>query len=226
MDNIEILIEYQNYKYESRINERMMYYDFVFPEKEIIQYIDDIISIPCEKIVSMLISSTDEISISSSDIFQFSSFDDCTSRLCEIIRKNNNPGLNSLLMGKLLLDDGKIRKDGAYTKYGENHLKAAASLGLTRKYYDTYYLTCIGYVFDTLDDGKKEKLLLRMVLRNNLIRRIIRATNNGSLDMRQFCYMLSDSTYIRRRSNLKKIVNILRDTEEYDFNVFLDKIIW
>ena len=42
--------------------------------------------------------------------------------------------------------------------------------------------------------------------------------------MREFMYMLSDSTYVRRKSNVKKIINILKLSEEYDFNTFVDKI--
>lgn len=37
--------------------------------------------------------------------------------------------------------------------------------------------------------------------------------------------MLSESTYLRRKSNVKAVLNILAISEEYDFTGFVNKIV-
>lgn len=218
--------EYLTLKYEKSINEKMMYYDYVFPIDEIYKYVDAINDIDCEWIVNYIKTHDNSEPIVSGDIFQFSSFDDCTVNICKVLKKENNPGVNYLSIGKLLLKDGKSRNDGAYIKYGENHLKTAQAFDLVWNCYNSYYLTCIGSVFDTLSKENQEKLLIRLLLRNKLVRKIIKITIQSPLDMRQFCYMLSDTTYIRRRSNLKKIFSVLAECKEYSFNEILNNIVW
>lgn len=224
--NSNIMKEYKTLCFEKTINKKMMYYDYTFPIDEVCKYVHELNSLRCSEIVENILSSSESEYITSADIFQFSNFNDCTLKICSTLKANENPGVKALDMGKLLLDDGKSRKEGAYTKYGENHLKAATLLGLMWKYYDTYYLTCLGYVYDTLNELEQNRLLTRLILRNNLVKRIIRATYKGNLNMRQFCYMLSDSTYVRRRSNIKSILLYLKNSDEYDFSTMFDKIIW
>lgn len=224
--NLEILREYQTLSYEQCINKNMMHYDYIFPEEDVRGYIAEINALSCETLVYGILHSISNETITAADIFQFSKFEDCTCNISRLLKEKNNPGVKAAEMGKLLLDDGEARKAGAYRKYGENHLKAATLLGLVWKYYDTYYLSCLGYVYDSLDKNEQKKLIVRLLLRNNLIKRILRASDKGKLNMRQFCYMLSDSTYVRRRSNLRTILKLLRDSEEYDFDNMLDNLIW
>lgn len=67
-------------------------------------------------------------------------------------------------------------------------------------------------------------MLTRMILRSKLFTRMMQASANGKVNMREFLYMLSDSTYVRRRSNVKKMMGYLITSKEYDFNVFIEKI--
>lgn len=226
MNSNEIIIEYQSMHYEKRVNNKMMYYDYVFPIDDIHHYISEINNIDCAEIMDDILSSQFNEIINSSDVFQFSSFENCTDNLCAVLKRANNSGVKPLQMGKMLLNDGENRKEGAFTKYGENHLKTALLIGLVWKYYDTYYLTCLGYALDTLSKEERNKLITRLLLRNKLIRRVLKVTSKGKLDMRQFCYMLSDSTYIRRRSNLKRIFKCLEESDEYPFDTITENIIW
>lgn len=158
------------------------------------------------------------------DVIQFSNIKDATINFCEKVNKINNPGLNFQEVGKLLQDDGINRKVGAYVKYGENHTKTAQTLGLAFELCNTYYLSGIGYIFMELSEENREKLLTRLILRSKLFTSMIQASVNGKVNMREFLYKLSDSTYVRRRSNIKKMMEYLTQSNEYDFTKFIDNI--
>ena len=217
--------EFMSGSYEEKINKKMMYYDYSFPSGEVIEYINRINELEIPVLVKYILENPAP-AISAQDVFQFSSFDDATLRLCQRMKEVDNPGLSHLEVGKLLLNDGKERKDGAYTKYGENHAKTGAAIGLIQELTKTYFLSCVGYVYPELSVTEKDALMTRLLLRNSFIKRVINATQNGNVFMRQFLYMLSDSTYVRRSSNIRKIMNVLADTEEYDFSVITNNMIY
>ena len=89
---------------------------------------------------------------------------------------------------------------------------------------NTYYLSGVGYIFIELNEEDRAKLLTRMILRSKLFTRMMQASANGKVNMREFLYMLSDSTYVRRRSNVKKMMGYLVQSDEYDFTDFIDII--
>ena len=123
-----------------------------------------------------------------------------------------------------MLNDGKERKEGALTKYGENHAKTAEAIGLLFELHRTYFLSIYGYAFLELSASGREKLLVRLLLRNKFIVRLFKASNNGNVEMRNFLYMLSDTTYVRRRSNIRSILNVLQNSTEFDFSTFINRI--
>lgn len=220
-----IIIEFYSGKYEKKINKNSLYYSYDFPEQEIKKYVEKIISEPIDRYIAYVRGIAEREQITAKDVFQFSSIEDATINICKKVKDNNNPGMKYIDVGKVLLDDGKIRKDGAYTKYGENHVKTAEAIGLFFELSRTYFLSCIGYVYCDLSDDEKYKLIIRLLLRNRLIIRLFQASENGNVNVREFLYMLSDSTYARRKSNVKIILNILASSEEYDFSEFMNKII-
>lgn len=210
-------------QFEKKINEKMMYYDYIFPTGDVLEYVNAVCEIPIERILEYIIR-MDNIEITAHDVFQFSSFDDATIRMCSEMQKTDNPGMSHLDVGKMLLNDGKERKDGAYVKYGENHAKTGAAIGLLYELCRTYFLSCIGMVYPQLPEAQRECLLTRLILRNSFISRVIKATQNGDVQMRQFLYMFSYSTYVRRRSNIKSIVAVISSSGEYDFSAIVEKI--
>lgn len=52
--------------------------------------------------------------------------------------------------------------------------------GLT---YNTYYLSCLGEIYIDLEETDREHLLNRLILRSNLISRMIQASQNGKINM-------------------------------------------
>lgn len=64
----------------------------------------------------------------------------------------------------------------------------------------------IGYVFEMMNTAKQQDLLVRLILRSKLVERLLQASQNGKVDLKSFLYMLSESTYIRRSSNIKRVL--------------------
>ena len=58
-------------------------------------------------------------------------------------------------------------------------------------------------------DLKPEGHNVVLILRSKLVERLIQASQNGKVDLRSFLYMLSDTTYIRRSSNIKRVLAYL-----------------
>lgn len=220
----DIIIEFYSGKYEKKINKNSLYYSYNFPEQEVRTYVEKIISEPIERYVAYIKALKEREQVTSKDVFQFSDLSDATVVICEKIKAHNNPGVRYIDVGKILLDDGKVRKDGAYTKYGENHVKTAEAMGLFFELSRTYFLSCLGYVYCDLSDDDRQKLLTRLLLRNRLIIGMMQVSENGNVNAREFLYMLSDSTYLRRKSNIKAVLNILNSSDEYDFKDFIHKI--
>lgn len=217
-----IIVDFFTQKYEKKINKDILYY--TFPKKEVTTYIEQVINEPVDKFVAYIKESNVKNKIEPGDVIQFSNIKDATINFCEKVNKINNPGLNFQEVGKLLQDDGINRKVGAYVKYGENHTKTAQTLGLAFELCNTYYLSGIGYIFMELSEENREKLLTRLILRSKLFTSMIQASVNGKVNMREFLYKLSDSTYVRRRSNIKKMMEYLTQSNEYDFTKFIDNI--
>ena len=195
-------------QYEEKINKDILFYNF--PQEEVRGYVEQVIAEPLPRFLAYMDKLSERVKIESGDIFQFSDLDDGTTVFCEKMSRTDNPGMKFIDIGRLLLDDGKDRKDGALVKYGENHAKTAEMLGLSFELCKTYYLSGIGYIYVELSKEQQDRFLTRLVLRNKLITRLYQATKNGNVNMREFMYMLSDYTYVRRKSNVKKNINILK----------------
>lgn len=218
----EIVIEFFNKKYEKKINKDILYYSF--PHDNVYQYVENVIGEPISAYLDYILDLKTKELIKPEDVFQFSNLDDATINFCKKVKSIDNPGLTHKEVGKLLQDDGKERKDGANVKYGENHAKLAKELGLAFELCNTYYLSGVGYIFVELSKEQQEKLMSRLIIRSTLFKRLYQASTNGNVDLRQFLYMLADSTYARRRSNVKKIMGYLASNAEYDFSAFIEMI--
>lgn len=211
--------------YEKGINRQMLFYAYEFPSLEVLRYIHKLINTPLNDFIDYMNANDSHEQIESKDIFQFSNLNDATFRLSQVLVGQGNPGSSYIDIGKMLLNDGKSRTDGAYIKYGENHAKTSSSLGLSFEMSHITFASCIGMVANDLSDDEKEKMLVRLILRNKLIWRMYSATRKGNLNTRSMFHMLSDSTYMRRKSNLSTILKVLSNCYEYDFSSFVHNII-
>lgn len=218
----DTLMDFFSQNTEKQINKSLLYCKDDRKTSE--EYVHSLLSVPLVDYVEYVNHEYQKKSISAKDVIQFSSFYDATIGICNKLKEVDNPGMKFAEIGRLLLDDGKDRKDGAYVKYGENHAKTATSLGLVFEFYNTYYLSCVGNIYIELQEEDKKHLLDRLIVRSSLVARMLQASQNGRVNMREFLYMLSDSTYTRRKSNMRKMVDYLYQSEEYDFNAFIERI--
>lgn len=221
---MSILDAFYSRTYENDINKKMLYYNYDFPTEEVENYVRQILCVPVEQFIQRDITMETTEAITPKDVFQFSTLEAGTDHICQVLNEAGNPGVTFIQAGKLLLDDGSQRKDMAYIKYGENHLKTAEALGLLYELTRTYFVSCVGMIYLNLNEEDRKKLNVRLFLRNKFIARLIKATASANVDARQFLYMLSDATYIRRKSNIKCILRYLQESNEYDFSEIIDKI--
>lgn len=159
---------------------------------------------------------SDDVKLSASLVPQFSSFEKGAYTLPLLLKNFDNLGYTFLEVGKLLLPPGK--KDGAYTKYGENHSKLAESLGLVyisnSTKLKTVYLSDLGYKFLNLSDINKDLLLKYQIYNLPLIKYLFNICFDNIINIEDFILIISNlsiSTSKRRSSNIKALINILID---------------
>lgn len=223
----EQLKNFFNFELDKKINISIMNNEFDSVKTDVMEYIYSIVNIPIEYFVTYINDNCDCEAIMASDVFQFSSLNDATYNICLMIKSIGNPGLKFKKIGELLLNDGKNRTDVALNKYGENHIKTAESLGLAfRNDQKYYYLSGLGMLYCDLIANIQQKLLTRLVLRNKLIIQILILAKNEKLNLETFLYDLSRTTYVRRKSNVKRIIKILDDSNEYEFKYIIDNIVY
>lgn len=221
------LLSFFDGKYEKSLEDDILNDSFLKQKVDVFKYIEKINNIPICSFVEYIQTYCKRQPIMAADVFQFSDFDDATINICESLNRINNPGVKFKDVAKLLLTDNVIRNDVALSKYGENHIKTAESIGLAFKDDSkNYYLSAIGCVFNDLSEEAQKKLLLRLIIRNKLITQLFVAAMQGSFDLEAFLYDLSKSTYLRRRTNINRIIELLNDTNEYDFSKLTKNIVY
>ena len=221
---MSILDAFYSRTYENDINKKMLYYNYDFPTEEVESYVRKILCVPVEQFIQRDIELETTEAITPKDVFQFSTLEAGTDHICRALNEVGNPGVTFIQAGRLLLNDGMVRKDVAYIKYGENHLKTAEALGLLYELAHTYFVSCIGMLYYNFTEEERFNLNVRLFLRNKFIARLLKASAKSKVDARQFLYMLSDSTYIRRKSNIKCILRYLQTSSEYDFSDIVNNI--
>lgn len=227
METKELLIAFFSKSLEAEINEKMLYYAYSFEYEKVNEYIKGLIDIPLEDFISFVLENYKVPYLEASDVLQYSSFDDCTVNICKVFKEAGDKGFTALEAGKLLENDGIERKDGAYLKYGENHSKAAVQLGLLNCLSNKFFLSCLGYVINDIDITEQRKIITRLILRNKLVQRLLyKAIKNGHSDYNYETGFLSSSTSLRRKSNVRKVIEYLCSTDEIDLSGLLSEIVF
>ena len=195
-------------------------------EQQARDYLEELANIPLSYFVDHIISTYKREPIMAADVLQFSDISDATINVCSVICAQDNTGLCFQDIGKLLLDDNIPRSQTAFNKYGENHIKTAELLGLAFKTGKRqYYLSSTGVAYCKLPDELRDKVLARLILRNKLFVQLVLVASNSSFQLETFLYDLSESTYLRRRTNIKFVINLLLASPEYDFSFLANNII-
>ena len=86
---------------EKHIHEEILNRGYVFPINEIKKYINELCNISINEYIDYIISLNDVEQVLPKNIFQFSSFDDCTINLCNALIKNGDEGYRFYDIGRL-----------------------------------------------------------------------------------------------------------------------------
>ena len=227
MDSVCIkqLTDFFERKYELSLEKSIIEKTFCSHKQEVIAHIESLNNIEIKDYIEYIKTRCKCQPVMAANVFQFSNFDDATINICRNICKVGNSGVKFIEVANLLLTDNVPRKDGALSKYGENHIKTAEAMGLAfRNDSKIYYLSAWGCVFAELSNDAQEKFLLRLIIRNKLITQLFIAANHGAFDLEAFLYDLSKSTYLRRRTNINRIIEWLNASQEYDFSILTRNI--
>lgn len=176
-----------------------------------------LMSTKCSVIMSIAFENFTPFVLRKRDVPQFSSIEDCFRRVPNLIINSGLDGISFERMGYLLRSEK--RKPGADKKYGENHMKTAALMGLCAitKVGATYqaYETSLTSLFNALPNEDKSKVEPKFSLRIPFIQNyFFRGGNNHVLD--DLLSILSESTQIRRSSNCKTLIEMVNHAIDYD----------
>lgn len=206
----ELLEVFFDLSFEEIITEDMLERNYVFPQSKVEDYIMDIVAVPYQHFIDYVFTHYCNKPIDPSCIPQISNYEACTRGICQVMRGRGDPGLEYKELGVALFSDDIPRNDGAYLKFGENHVKGAAFHGLTHGLYKKWFLTCLGYVYSDLDDELRQYLSARTLLRNPFFHIIIAESVEHDVNIRKYMTELSLSTQNRRSSSCMHFFDVIR----------------
>ena len=174
-------------------------------------------STKCSVVMSMAFENFMPFELRKCDVPQFSSIEDCFRQVPNLIVNSGLDGISFERMGYLLRSER--RKPGADKKYGENHMKTAALMGLCtiNKVGATYqaYETSLTKSFNDLTDETKLKVEPKLCLRIPFIQNYFFMGGNDNV-LNDLLSILSESTQIRRRSNCNTQIEKVKYAIDYD----------
>ena len=194
--------------YEDAINEHLFIRSFNLNKDELFDYVNRVVEVKLLEYCNYVIDYCHIDYLTFQDVVQFSSLDDATTGICQVLTRAHD-GLHNLEVGQALLDDGTVRKEGAYRKYGENHAKTAIELGLVLVNSGCYFLTCLGEIYNDLENSVQNELLRRTILRNRFFQKILIKSQLGPVSIENEMSFFSQSTIIRRLPNVRTLYNIM-----------------
>lgn len=200
--------EFFSKKFENDSTHILLNHKPYFSEEVVRNYIDQIHNIPIHSYIHYLIDHPNLDEITSKDITQLSSFDDCTQNICNVMKENENRGMSFTEIATALHAENEYKDTiGALTKYGENQVKTASQLGLAVYKNELWYLTAVGYIFSSVKDSLQKKYLALTQLRDPFYSKVILSLLNKDTNLKDFMTILSESTQKRRNSSCKKVLS-------------------
>lgn len=213
MSTYELLYQFFERSVEEDYNEKLFQRSYVLPQDEVLEYVRSLLEIPMDDFFAYIQEYRRSYSFKVSEIPQYSSIEDATIRICQVLKEANDPGFSYVEMGVLLRRNGVVRKQGADQKYGENHSKTAADFGLVQisPLSHKIFLTSIGYIFGELSIDEQHAYLSRAILRNNFINCILTRAASQEIVLYNEMSILSPSTINRRLSNVKGYLKLVAE---------------
>lgn len=154
---------------------------------------------------------------------QFSKLDD-VDKVVQIINDSYDAStISRQYIGYMI---NKNASELAQTKYGENHLKLAIMLGLVKE--KPYVVTSLGKEYLRLSVRDRHIVRDKLAMRIPMIQYLLVRSKNETIDGTEYMKsVLSEKTAIRRRSNVRKLINNIGDLSSADMKKqILDNIVW
>ena len=210
ISNAEYIRLFMTRSLEKDVDELMLAdKNFVVPKAKMHEYVDRALTIPYGEYIEYIRNNkgvvTDE------QLTQSSAFDSCSSEMCKALDWQGNPGLSFVEIGQLFPQKVRVKNEGAFRKYGENQVKTSTQLGLTFEYYGSWFLTCVGYIYNDLEPQQQKSLLARTILRVPLYQAILDDILENDVDLTKYMMALSDTTKGRRSGSILKMINLCLD---------------
>lgn len=164
-------------------------------------------------IIDIIKINFEEHPIKSSDIPQFSDYDDVVYKTPYLTVASRETDIGFIQMGYMLL--GSPKKDCAYMKYGENHAKAAAQIGLCAVNRGKVNPSYLGVAFLKLHREEQKELIPKLLLYIPIVQNFFVLGKNVE-KLQTYFSLLSESTQIRRRSNVKTLINQVGQYIDYE----------
>ena len=146
--------------------------------------------------------------ITSRDITQLSSIDDCTINMCKMMYQYGNKGFTLTEIASNLHETDSYKDNQiALTKYGENQVKTASQMGLAVFKNELWFLSGIGFVFRELKEDIQKKYLAINLLRDPFYSKVILSLCKSDTNLRNYMSILSETTQTRRASSCMKVLS-------------------
>ena len=202
----EYIIRFMTRSFEKSIDYYMLAdKNYVIPKQKVHNYIGRVLSIPYSEFIDYI--KENRGIIDDDQLTQSSNFAACSTEMCAAIEYKGNPGLKFVEIGQLFPQYIKQKNETAFRKYGENQVKTSTQLGLTFEYYEYWYLTCIGYVYNELNQQQKESLLARTILRIPLYQNMILRLLKGDVYLTDYMKQIAPSTQGRRTGSIMRLLD-------------------
>ena len=200
---------------------------FVYQDAAAFSQVDNIAELllkeQIDSIFSTVESHADELPrVATSNIPEFSRLLEIDNVLSALIETGTGfPGY--LELGQTF---AKADKGPALRKYGENHYKLAALLGLVTRTFPMR-VTELGRQYHELDKDSKDKLLARLVLRIPIIQQLLIMAKDEYVNVDSvFAKYLALSTVNRRTSSTRNLINKLVEYKSIIVRERADKLLW
>lgn len=168
----------------------------------------------CSDILSIIEDGFTPASVDKKDISQFSDFKDAYYYVPYLLHNCGMTDIDYSKMGYLLREEK--RKEVADKKYGENHMKTAAQLGLCRFEKCRANSNALGTLFIKLNEKTRQVILPKLCLYIPYIQNYFMAGATDSV-RDEMLSILSKTTQARRRSNVNTIIQTVKDSIEDEF---------
>lgn len=167
----------------------------------------------CSEILKIIEDDFVPFEIGKKDISQFSDFKDAYYKVPFLLQNCGITDVDYSRMGYMLREE--TRNDVADKKYGENHIKTAAQMGLCRFKNCRANSNALGNLFVLLNESDRKNILPKICLYIPFIQNYFMS---GATDevRENMLSILSKTTQNRRRTNINTIIRTVKEALDYE----------